>query len=139
MTILAVAIRNRLRSDFVHDYDMRIRHIALNVKDPQRSKLFYMDEIGLAGTAIDEEWGVRLRLDDGFMVALIAGDPVPSTVVDRIHFGCHLPDPESVYELRARLAACDVPEVEWVEEPGYCSTKVTDPDGYVVELAWDIQ
>ncbi|HEY7439398.1 MAG TPA: VOC family protein [Acidimicrobiia bacterium] len=118
---------------------MRIRHIALNVRDPQRSERFYLDEIGLAGTATVEEWGVRLRLDDGFMMALIEGEPLPSTVVDRVHFGCHLPDAESVHRVRARLSGGDVPEVDWTEEPGYCSVKVRDPDGYVVELAWDVQ
>jgi len=118
---------------------MRIRHLALQVSDPRRSERFYMDAIGLAGTATAEEWGVRLRLDDGFMVALIEGDPLPSDVVDRIHFGCRLSDADSVSQLRARLGAADVPEVEWVEEPGYSSVKVRDPDGYVVELAWDIQ
>jgi catechol 2,3-dioxygenase-like lactoylglutathione lyase family enzyme len=83
--------------------------------------------------------GIRLRLDDGFMLALIEGDPLPSNVVDRIHFGCDLPDADSVSQIRARLADADVPEVEWVEEPGYSSVKVRDPDGYVIELSWDIQ
>ena len=119
--------------------DMGIRHLALNVSDPKRSERFYMDEIGLAGTATVEEWGVRLRLDDGFMMTLIEGDPLPSEVVDRIHFGCHLPDADSVSQLRARLRAAGVPEVDWVEEQGYSSVKVRDPDGYVVELSWDIQ
>jgi hypothetical protein len=30
-----------------------------------------------------------------------------------------------------------VSEVEWSDEPGYVSVKVRDPDGYVVEIAWD--
>lgn len=125
--------------DFVHDCDMRIRHLALNVSDPQRSERFYMDKIGLVGTATVEEWGVRLRLDDGFMMALIEGDPLPSDVVDRVHFGCHLANADSVSQVRARLSAAGVPEVDWAEEDGYTSVKVRDPDGYVVELSWDIQ
>jgi catechol 2,3-dioxygenase-like lactoylglutathione lyase family enzyme len=119
--------------------DMRIRHLALNVSDARHSERFYRDDIGLAGTATVEEWGVRLRLDDGFMMALIEGDPLPSEVVDRIHFGCHLPDADSVSQLRARLCAAGVREVDSVEEQGYSSVKVRDPDGYVVELSWDIQ
>ncbi len=98
-----------------------------------------MDKIGLAGTATVEEWGVRLRLDDGFMMALIEGDPLPSDVVDRVHFGCHLANADSVSQVRARLSAAGVPEVDWAEEDGYTSVKVRDPDGYVVELSWDIQ
>jgi catechol 2,3-dioxygenase-like lactoylglutathione lyase family enzyme len=118
---------------------MRVRHLALNVTDPKRSERFYIDTLGLAGTSTNEEWGVRLRLNDGFMLALIEADPLPSDVVDRVHFGCELPDRDAVYAVRARLSAAGVPELEWVEEPGYSSVKVADPDGYVVELAWDIQ
>ena len=118
---------------------MHIRHLALNVADPRQSQQFYLDTIGLGGTAAVEDWGVRLRLDDGFMMALIEGHPLPTDVADRIHFGCHLPDSDSVSQLRARLAAAGVPEVEWTEEPGYTSVKVRDPDGYIVELSWDIQ
>jgi hypothetical protein len=58
----------------------------LSVSDVERSVRFYMDKIGLAGTVTVEDWGARLRLDDGFMMALIEGDPLPSDVVDRIHF-----------------------------------------------------
>ena len=118
---------------------MRIRHLALSVSDVERSERFYIDKIGLAGTVTVEDWGVRLRLDDGFMMALIEGDPLPSDVVDRIHFGCQLPDADCVTQLRARLRAAGVPEVDWVEEEGYSSLKVRDPDGYVVECSWDIQ
>jgi catechol 2,3-dioxygenase-like lactoylglutathione lyase family enzyme len=118
---------------------MRIRHLALNVTDPQRSERFYLDTLGLAGTATPEDWGVRVRLDDGFMLALIKDEPLPEAVVDRVHFGCDLPDADAVVALRARLRAANVAEVEFVEEPGYTSVKVKDPDGYVVELAWDIQ
>src|SRR5215471_3510359 len=103
---------------------MRIRHLALNVRDARRSEQFYLDELGLAGTATVEEWGVRLRLADGFMLALIEGDPLPADVIDRVHFGCDLPDADAVHQLRARLQAADIPEVEFVEEPGYTSVKV---------------
>ncbi len=41
-----------------------------------------MDKIGLVGTVTVEDWGVRLRLDDGFMRALIEGDPLPSDAVE---------------------------------------------------------
>jgi len=118
---------------------MRIRHLALSVSDAERSERFYMDNIGLEGTATTEAWGVRLRLDDGFMMALMQDDPVPSNFAGRVHFGCHLPDAGAVHRLRERLSDADVPEVEWAEEEGYASLKVRDPDGYIVELSWDVQ
>ena len=118
---------------------MRIGHLAINVTDSFRSSRFYLDELGLAGWATEEEWGVRVRLDGGFMFALIEGDPLPSGMQDRVHFGCDLPNAEAVHEVRARLRQAGIEEVEWVEEDGYTSLKVLDPDGYIVELSWDIQ
>ena len=123
----------------MHDGDVRIGHLALSVSDAERSRRFYLDEIGLTGTSTREDWGYRLRLDGAFMLALIEGDPLPGDVVERVHFGCHLPNAESVHQLRRRLGQAGIPEVEWVEEDGYTSLKVQDPDGYVVELSWDIQ
>ena len=54
--------------------------------------------------------------------------------------GCQLPDADCVSQLRERLRAAGVPEVDWVEEEeGYSSVKVREPDGYVIECFWDIQ
>ena len=123
----------------MHHSGVKLSHLALNVSDPAASSRFYLDTIGLAGTAVREEWGQRLRLEDGFMLALIEGAPLPSDVADRVHFGCHLPDEAAVRAARARLRAGGTEEVEWSEEPGYVSVKVRDPDGYVVEVSYDIQ
>ena len=38
---------------------------------------------------------------------------------------------------RDRLRQDGVPIVEEWEEPGYVSVKCRDPDGYVIELAWE--
>jgi catechol 2,3-dioxygenase-like lactoylglutathione lyase family enzyme len=117
---------------------VRITHLALTVRDPERSRRFYLDTIGLDATTTKEAWGYRVRLADGLMFALLAGEPPPPEVVGRIHFGCDLPDPQAVAAARERLRREAVPEVEWWEEPGYTSLKVADPDGYVVELSYDV-
>jgi hypothetical protein len=54
-----------------------------------------------------------------------------------VHIGVSLPDGEAVRTRREALRALGVSEVEWSDEPGYVSVKVRDPDGYVVEIAWD--
>ena len=118
---------------------MRLTHLALNVRDPERSARFYLDVVGLAGTAKAEEWGQRLRLEDGFMLALITGDPLPAEMTDRVHFGIHLGSADAVHTARARLLDAGCREVEWWEEEGYTSVKVADPDGYIVEVSWDVQ
>ena len=40
-------------------------------------------------------------------------------------------------EFRTRLAAGGVPILEEWDEPEYVSVKCSDPDGYVVEAAWE--
>jgi catechol 2,3-dioxygenase-like lactoylglutathione lyase family enzyme len=43
----------------------------------------------------------------------------------------------AVRELRDRLAADGVELVEESDEPDYVSVKCRDPDGYLVEAAWE--
>jgi catechol 2,3-dioxygenase-like lactoylglutathione lyase family enzyme len=116
---------------------VRIQHLALQVRDPARSRRFYLDTLGLHGDAVDEDWGVRVSFADGFMLALIQGEPVPEGAIDRVHFGCRLPDAFAARAMRERLADAAVVEIEWVDEPDYVSVKVRDPDGYIVELAYE--
>jgi catechol 2,3-dioxygenase-like lactoylglutathione lyase family enzyme len=54
-----------------------------------------------------------------------------------LHFGIHLPSPEAVHAFRDRLAAEGVRVAEEWDEPAYVSVKFLDPDGYVVEAAWE--
>ena len=44
-----------------------------------------------------------------------------------------------MHAVRKRLRREGVKEVEWWEEAGYTSLKVADPDGYVLELSYDVQ
>ena len=52
------------------------------------------------------------------------------------HFGFELPEPESFDALRMRLVADGVPVVEERHEPNYVSVKCREPDGYIIEAAW---
>ena len=54
-----------------------------------------------------------------------------------LHFGIGLPTATDVHALRERLADGGVPIVEAWDEPEYVSVKCLDPDGYVVEAAWE--
>ena len=117
---------------------MLIRHLGLTVRDPQRSADFYRTTVGLDAEPHDEPWGVRLDLPDGFMVALIQGDPLPADVAGRVHFGSAVAGPERAREMRERLRAAGVREIEWEDSETYVGVKFEDPDGYVVELYCDI-
>jgi hypothetical protein len=114
-----------------------IRHLGLTVRDPRGSADFYLATIGLDGEAHHEPWGVRLELRDGFMIALIRGEPLPSEVSERVHFGCVLPDPATARQVRDQLRRAGAPELEWEDSDDYVGVKVADPDGYAVELAYD--
>jgi catechol 2,3-dioxygenase-like lactoylglutathione lyase family enzyme len=48
-----------------------------------------------------------------------------------------LRDGHVVRARREELRWLGVPEIEWSDEPGYVSVEVRDPDGYIVEMAWD--
>ena len=117
---------------------MLLRHLALAVTDEQRSREFY------------ERWfafGVEpaQRMSDGVLMlygpgevtlALGPADERP-TLPPFLHFGFNLDDPQAVRELRDAFEAAGAEIVEFWDEPDYVSVKVRDPDGYVVESAWE--
>jgi catechol 2,3-dioxygenase-like lactoylglutathione lyase family enzyme len=113
-----------------------ITHLALTVRDPDRSGRFYLETLGLDGIAEPEPWGVRIDLRNDFMLALIRGEPL-SGEKTAVHFGCSLPDGTAVRDFRARLRNRGVPELEWEDSADYVGVKIADPDGYVVELAYE--
>jgi hypothetical protein len=54
-----------------------------------------------------------------------------------LQFGIGLPSRDAVLAFRDRLAADGVRIVEEWDERDYVSVKCFDPDGYVVEAAWE--
>jgi hypothetical protein len=71
----------------------------------------------------------------GFSLALGPYHPLPRA--RWMHFGRHMPDRDAVLALRDRLLADSVEIVEQHDEPEYVSVKCRDPDGYIVEAAWE--
>jgi catechol 2,3-dioxygenase-like lactoylglutathione lyase family enzyme len=110
-------------------------HVALAVTDPARSLAFYRDLLGIEGDVRTEEYGFVIQTPNGISFTLFRGRP-PSVPGDA-HVGMSLADADEARAERERLLAAGATEVEWSEEPGYVSVKVGDPDGYIVELAWD--
>jgi catechol 2,3-dioxygenase-like lactoylglutathione lyase family enzyme len=115
-----------------------MRHLALPVRDQQRSRRFYETYFGFgAQPARHYDDGVLMLYNaDGFSLAL--GPTDEELALPRfLHFGVHLASPEAVRAFGDRLRADGVPIVEEWEEPEYVSVKCRDPDGYVVEAAWE--
>lgn len=113
-------------------------HLALAVTDQERSRRFYERYLGFDAEPARRYDGGVLMLYDAAGFALALG-PVDDEIVlpAFLHFGKGLETPEEVRAFAARLAADGVPIVERWEEPEYVSVKFRDPDGYVIEVAWE--
>jgi catechol 2,3-dioxygenase-like lactoylglutathione lyase family enzyme len=115
-----------------------MKHLALAVSDQQRSRRFYETYFGFdARPARRYDDGVLMLYNrEGFSLALGETDE-PIRLPRFLHFGVGLPTPDDVHAFRRRLAEDGIPIVEEWDEPNYVSVKCRDPDGYVVEAAWE--
>ncbi|HSL65120.1 MAG TPA: VOC family protein [Gaiellaceae bacterium] len=115
-----------------------VTHLALPVTDQERSRRFYETYFGFgAEPARRYDDGVLMLYDArGFALALGPADE-PVRLPRFLHFGIDLPSRQAVHAFRDRLVADGVPIVEEWDEPDYVSVKCRDPDGYVVEAAWE--
>ena len=119
-------------------YRRAVDHLAIPVRDQERSRRFYETYFG---------FGARpaRRYDDGVLMlynasgfALALGPR--SEEIERpswMHFGIALPNRDAVLEFRDRLARDGIELLEEWDEPDYVSVKCRDPDGYIVEAAWE--
>ncbi|HZC28916.1 MAG TPA: VOC family protein [Gaiellaceae bacterium] len=115
-----------------------MKHLALAVRDRERSRRFYETYFGFgAQPPRDYDDGVLMLYNaEGFSLAL--GPTDEEIVTPRfLHFGVHLRSAGDVHALRDRFVADGVPIAEQWDEPAYVSVKCRDPDGYVVEAAWE--
>ena len=112
-----------------------LNHLALAVHDPRRSLVFYHDVLCVKGDTRTEDYGFVITTPLGLTFTLFEGQPPADA--GEFHFGVSLPNGDAVRARREELRAAGVAEVEWCDEDGYVSVKVRDPDGYVVEVAWD--
>ena len=117
---------------------MIVDHLAISVTDQERSRRFYETYFGFgARPARRYEDGVLMIYNArGFALALGPGVEQPPRP-EWIHFGVALPDAGAVRSLRDRLVDDGIELVEEWDEPDYVSVKCRDPDGYIVEAAWE--
>ena len=115
-----------------------MKHLALPVSDQERSRRFYESYFGFdAEPARRYDDGVLMLYNgDGFALAL-GPTREPIRLPRFLHFGISLPSPDAVRRFRDRLANDGVTIVEAWDEQQYISVKCLDPDGYVVEAAWE--
>ena len=115
-----------------------MKHLALAVSNQERSRRFYETYFGFdarPARRYDDDV-LMLYNRDGFSLALGETDE-PIRVPKFLHFGIGLPTPDDVRALRDRLATNGIPIAEEWDESDYVSVKCRDPDGYIVEAAWE--
>lgn len=117
---------------------MPLNHLALGVRDQQRSIEFYARYFGFdPSTAHVYPDGVIIVKDaDGFALAL-GHDEGPARAPGFPHFGFEMATPEAVRDLRARVLGDGVELVVDEDDDDYVGFKCLDPDRYVVEVAWE--
>ena len=114
-------------------------HIALAVSNQERSRRFYETYFGFdpASAFVAEDGVLLIEGPDDVLLALGETDEairLPSF----LHFGFRAAaDPAEVRAFKERLTGAGVEISEFWDEPDYVSVKVRDPDGYVVEAAWE--
>jgi catechol 2,3-dioxygenase-like lactoylglutathione lyase family enzyme len=116
-----------------------LTHLALAVRDEERSRRFYETYFGFGATPAERMSDGVLMLYDagGFSLALKETDE-PISLPSFFHFSFRgASSPEAVRTFRDRLGRDGVPIAEEWDEPDYVSVKCRDPDGYVVEFAWE--
>jgi catechol 2,3-dioxygenase-like lactoylglutathione lyase family enzyme len=115
-----------------------MHHLALAVRDQERSRRFYETHFGFDAAPPRRYPDGTLMLYDaeGFALALGRIDQ-PIQLPPFLHFGKGVSTPDDVRAFRDRLVADGATILEEWEEPDYVSVKCLDPDGYVVEVAWE--
>lgn len=111
-------------------------HLALAVRDQERSRRFYERYFDFEAEPEPREDGVLMLHARGFSLALGETDEAIS-LPSFLHFGLGLDVPNDVRAFRDRLDADGVEIVGARDEPDYVSVKFRDPDGYVVEVGWE--
>lgn len=113
-----------------------LRHLALNVADPQKSKIFYRDLMGM-----EVEW--EPDPDNVYMTSgqdnLALHRAAPGTVSGALdHFGFVVTEPDDVdrWEAKVRAYGARVAKPTKTHRDGARSFYFFDPDGYLIQLLY---
>ncbi|MDX1485698.1 MAG: VOC family protein [Alphaproteobacteria bacterium] len=108
----------------------KIRHIAIKTPDPARLAEYYTTVFGMDEVLRRPTGSVYLS-DGDLCLALL---PTRGQVAPGIeHFGFHIQDAEEIAASLESLGM-DPPQVR-PNDPPYAETRVTDPDGNMIDLS----
>jgi len=114
-------------------------HIALAVRDRERSRRFYETYFGFdPASAYVAEDGVLLIDGPGDVHLALGETDEPINLPAFLHFGFGTAQTaDEVRAFRERLTDEGVEIVEYDDEPDYVNVKCRDPDGYVIQFSWE--
>ena len=114
-------------------------HIALAVRDQERSRRFYETYFGFdPASAYVADDGVLLIEGPDDVTLALGETEEPIQLPSFFHFGFRAAgDPKEVRAFRDRLAGDGIEIGGFWDEPDYVSVKFRDPDGYVLEVGWE--
>ena len=115
-------------------------HLVLVVADVERCVAWYRDVLGLEALRLDR-WRAgevpfpSLRVDEGTIIDVVAGDRDPSVRGNLDHF-CLVVEPVDLAAVRdgGGFDVVEGPATRWGARGDATSLYVRDPDGNVVEL-----
>lgn len=104
--------------------------------DQARSRRFYEKYLGFQAEAELRSDGALMLHNGEFSLALGPTDETISLPAF-LHFGQGRDSPSEVRAFHDLLVEDGIEIVGWWDEADYVSVKFRDPDGYIVEVAWD--
>jgi catechol 2,3-dioxygenase-like lactoylglutathione lyase family enzyme len=126
-----------------------LKHLALRASDPEATRRFYVDGLGLRFLGFRPSGSGAYDLTDGHANLTVipysgAERPALPEVTEYIHFGFIVPDAAAVYErlraLGATMLRLDVKErLDPAAPAPDGSFKVADPDGNVVDITGNLR
>lgn len=117
---------------------MRLNHLALAVRDQQRSIAFYSTYFGFdPATARRYPDGVIIIKNGGGFALALGEDSAAERAPGFPHFGFDTDSPDAARELRERMLADGYELVGEEETETYVGFKVLDPDRHVIEVSWE--
>ena len=119
---------------------MGMRHIALNVKDVERSKAFYQDILGMEVVWQPDPQNAYLSSGiDNLALHETPGDRAPSATSSLDHLGFIVSEIDRVQELEAEFRARQVTIIKPFKRhrDGSASFYCADPDGVVIQMLYE--
>ena len=119
---------------------MGMRHIALNVKDVERSKAFYQEILGMDVVWQPDPQNAYLSSGtDNLALHETPGDRAPAATSSLDHLGFIVSDIDRVRELEGEFRARDITIIKpfKLHRDGSASFYCADPDGVVIQMLYE--